>query len=575
MNMNRRHLLKCLALSTGAAITRPPLIFAVEKGVTTRGLGGISLNYDDSHFFCWHPVEEMNAAGVDAEVDRYRGTQVDHLFFCPNAQRSSVASKARQSLWDGYDPDGDNNQPFLAGVPDRRYPWSGGPNQRQHMRNLAHAAWLLHTRGIDPYARWIARSRKYGIHPWLSMRMNDVHYAGNPEHSLHDRFWKEHPEYRRDPQGDNYNGQCLDYGRPEVRTYQMAYVRELIFRYDMDGFEFDWMRNPFYFKPGQEKKGLEILTEFTSEVRQLLDEREKEVGHRIQLSARVPARPETALGLGFDVPAWASRNLIDRLVVTPFLFSQFDIPIEQWKQLLAGSSITLEAGLMQTIRPFAGGPTLSHSLETARGAAMSFLDRGADRIYLFNFFDYEPYGVTGEAYRESVIGKAFNQLLREIGSMKTMAGRSRRHIVTNLVDQFSDDTSAPRQDPLLFMPRDISSGAKVWFRIPVGPAPVSGQAVQVRLAAQQPQTTTIKEWDIRVNGQSCRSLGQIVLPAGTPAPTHAFEISPRVVRHGTNEVDIVNPTDASARLIWLELAFSGPRGKWPVSSLEVSQLHPQ
>ena len=59
MNMNRRHLLKCLALSTGAAITRPPLIFAVEKGVTTRGLGGISLNYDDSHFFCWHPVEEL------------------------------------------------------------------------------------------------------------------------------------------------------------------------------------------------------------------------------------------------------------------------------------------------------------------------------------------------------------------------------------------------------------------------------------------------------------------------------------------------------------------------------------
>ena len=332
---------------------------------------------------------------------------------------------------------------------------------------------------------------------------------------------------------------------------------------------------PVLFQTRAREEGLEILTEFTSEVRQLLDEREKEVGHRIQLSARVPARPETALGLGFDVPAWASRNLIDRLVVTPFLFSQFDIPIEQWKQLLAGSSITLEAGLMQTIRPFAGGPTLSHSLETARGAAMSLLDRGADRIYLFNFFDYEPYGVTGEAYRESVIGKAFNQLLREIGSMETMAGRSRRHIVTNLVDQFSDDTSAPRQDPLLFMPRDISSGAKVWFRIPVGPAPVSGQAVQVRLAAQQPQTTTIKEWDIRVNGQSCRSLGQIVLPAGTPAPTHAFEISPRVVRHGTNEVDIVNPTDASARLIWLELAFSGPRGKWPVSSLEVRQLHPQ
>jgi hypothetical protein len=36
----------------------------------------------------------MSAAGVDAWVDQFAGTEVDQLFFCPNSQRSSVASEA-------------------------------------------------------------------------------------------------------------------------------------------------------------------------------------------------------------------------------------------------------------------------------------------------------------------------------------------------------------------------------------------------------------------------------------------------------------------------------------------------
>jgi len=292
-NGGRRRFLKTLTLTAAAAAISLHRTVSSNADAANVRPGGISLNYDNSHFFCWHPVEEMNAAGVDAWVDQFAGTEVDRIFFCPNSQRSSVASEVRQSVWDGYDPKGDNNQPFLAGVPDGQYPgWPGGPNERQHSRNWVHGAWLLHEQGVDPYIRWLARSRKYGIRPWLSMRMNDVHYVDKPRHPIHDRFWKEHPEYRRDPEKDKYNGQSFDYGRPEVRAYQMAYVRELVFRYNMDGFELDWMRNPFHFKPGQEKEGLAILTEFTAEVRHLLDQREKEVGHRIELAARVPTRPE-------------------------------------------------------------------------------------------------------------------------------------------------------------------------------------------------------------------------------------------------------------------------------------------
>ncbi len=86
---------------------------------------------------------------------------------------------------------------------------------------------------------------------------------------------------------------------------------------------------------------------------------------------------------------------------------------------------------MVSIVPYSGGLELSHSMETARGAAISFLDRGADRIYLFNFFDDEPYGVTGEAYASSAAGKAFHGVMEQLGSTETMAGKSRRHVVSN------------------------------------------------------------------------------------------------------------------------------------------------
>ena len=75
------------------------------------------------------------------------------------------------------------------------------------------------------------------------------------------------------------------------------------------------------------------------------------------MSARVPTQPETALGRSFDVAAWAERRLLDHLVVTPFLFAQFDIPVEPWKELLGGRLVTLKAGLLSGTRPFAGGPS--------------------------------------------------------------------------------------------------------------------------------------------------------------------------------------------------------------------------
>ena len=89
---------------------------------------------------------------------------------------------------------------------------------------------------------------------------------------------------------------AIDYGRPEVREYYLALIRELAERDDFDGLELDWMRCGYHFRRGHEQEGLQILTEFTADVRSLFVLRRK-TRPPPQPGARVPSRPQTAVGM--------------------------------------------------------------------------------------------------------------------------------------------------------------------------------------------------------------------------------------------------------------------------------------
>ena len=526
----------------------------------------LALNEDNSHFYSFHTEEEMTAVGLDAWVDQYADTQVEELILCPNSQRSSVASAVRQTVWDGFDPSADNHQPFFKGVPDQAL-WPDGPNARQLMRNWVYHAWLLDRRGLDPYARWIARCRTCGIRPWISMRMNDVHYVDQPDHCIHDRFWKEHPEYRRTPPSvDGYNGQCLDYGIPEVYGYQLSYARELIARYDMDGFELDWMRNPYHLKPGREKEGCAVLTEFVAAVRSLLGRRAREVGHPIQLGVRVPSRPETALGLGMDVQTWARRRLVDKVSASSFLYIEFDLPVPRWKTLLEGTGVRLAGIVDAALVPYPGCVATETNLEMVRAAAATFLERGVDQVYLFNHMDNTPVGCHGQRYKASNEGQAYRRLLREGGALETLAGRSRRHIVT------VPDTFAPGEPGNSTLPMSCLADGHAAFDIATGPAPVSGQQIQVRLASEPAGPDASTRCNVDVNGTTCRAIGPIPLPQGCSSPLYAYAVPISALRRGGNKIYIHNSRPADIRLTYMEIAFSQADGQWPASGPETAAV---
>lgn len=378
-------------------------------------MNGIALNEDSSHFFMTRAGKELTVATVDAWADQYAQTQVAHLLLNPNCMRASYGSRVWDPIWRGYDPRGPDDQPLLASL---------SPENRPGARKWIHTAWALDQAGIDVYARWIARARRHGITPWLSMRMNDVHYVNDPRAYIHSEFWREHPEFRRVPyRFTSWNDRAFDYGQSEVRDYHFRLIEELAERYDFDGLELDWMRFGFHFRPGHEAEGAVQLNAFTERARRLLDGWEKRRGHRIRLGARVPSRPQTALGLGMDAVAWARAGWIDWLVITPFWATiETDMPVELWRSLLTGTGVELCAGLEALLRPYwAPTPVLINSIETVRGAALALLHRGADRIYLYNYMDFEPTNDQAHDYP---------RLLREIGDPAAMAGQPRRHVLT-------------------------------------------------------------------------------------------------------------------------------------------------
>jgi hypothetical protein len=407
---------------------------------------GLVINEDNSHFF-GRPSDKMTVEGLQELVDRFAGTQVTHLFLCPNAQRVNYRSKVWTAVWDGIDPE------------------KGGIGA---IGLWIYNAWLLDQKGIDPYTVWITRCRQKNISPWISMRMNDVHNVDDPNHPMHSKFWKQHPQYWRVPGSTSKKKQdrALDYGIAEVRQYNLALIREYLERYDMDGLELDWMRWGFHFKPGQEQQGVGILNDFMREVRQLTHQWGARRGHPIRLAVRVPAVPECARGLGMDGVAWAKLDLIDMLIPTPFFASDFDIPIEQWRELIgtAAGKVVLAAGMELRSRISPSSKPITNDIETMRGFTAEMLYRGADQIYLFNHMD------------------ATTDILSQPLSLQTISNQSRRHIIT------FHDTIPPGVPSQGLLPVEIKQGHHpLAFRIYTGPRTKTGQVV-IRIGLKNSDT---------------------------------------------------------------------------------------
>jgi len=458
-------------------------------------VSGLLFNQDESDFFSSHDAATVNGDDIDALIDFYADAGVKTFICGVNAQRTAYDSAVWESHWDDYDPEGPDDQRRLRGIL---------AEEMQSYRTMLDAKVALDRQGVDYPERVLKRCRARGMAGWLSVRMNDAHGLESERSPWPSRFVLENPQLSRVRYQFFFRAdRALDYAFPEVRERYRALVEELLTRYDMDGIELDFCRQPMLFGIGRELVGSALLTDWVGEIHDMMEAAAERRGHPIRLGIRVPSEPETSRNLGLDVMTWVESSWIDLVVMSSGGISMStctNMPVRLWRQLLRPYGVSL-AGCVEpsaaSCNPASMVGSQGQSVDPALavGAAAEILHGGADAVYLFNFFRsaliHQP-GWTDES-----IGATFTAM----NSIPTLEPLHRRHIVTLRSTVAPGELVARppigRPGESVFVDASLpAKGKYASFRLQTGPQPV-GRKVQVVLGMHECRQSQIS---IRVNG---------------------------------------------------------------------------
>jgi len=465
---------------------------------------GIMLNIDSTHF--WHSRWQWGIYPDEAELRRfiaqYAGTQVTDILIDAGGRLATYPAKSRTSFLDKYHQTVEDGEPV---------------NYKGTYVDLHYEAW--EKQGLDPVALWIEEGRKAGIRMWTSFRMNDCHCCmDHRRHLLHPDFYHEHPEYRvvRHRTKDGYYDCNLDYSFPEVRQWFLDFIDETLERYAPDGIELDWQREIYCFAPGTES--VEIMNAFMRQVKALVASYEAKLGRKISICARTLADPADSLEQGFDVAQWVDEGLVDVIVPTArWSSTDNDMPLGLWKRLIRGSGVKMAPGIELLIRARENAPYLCTQLEHVNAAAAQYFTFGADKIYLYNYFDDVPEVERTYWRNPGAVRYAETQvMLRTIGDPVAVKAAPRCHMLT-----YRDQRPQWRKTEYA-LPAACSAPERfVKLRVVTGEVP-AGAKVLVRLGIS---TDAADPVEVYVNSRPASYVGTATLPLEYTADTvHVYEL---------------------------------------------------
>lgn len=211
-----------------------------------------------------------------------------------------------------------------------------------------------------------------------SFRMNDAHFTSldSPHVS---QFWKQHTKLALGPAYGYYGG-CLNYASDAVRSHFFDRFVEFAQLYpEVDGFELDAMRSPFFFEPDKGRQHAPLITELVRQLKEALAAQARRLKRPdYLLSINVPLTPELALECGLDVATWDAERLFDYVSIGTYQ-AIMTHPIQRWKKNLAhGTPVYAYVNCSPQTGQYLG-------LCEYRAAAANAYGSGADGIYLFNY----------------------------------------------------------------------------------------------------------------------------------------------------------------------------------------------
>lgn len=240
---------------------------------------------------------------------------------------------------------------------------------------------------VDAVQIFIDCMKKLGIRPWISLRMNDAHFNADATSFLHsEMFYEEVAAGHVIGEKYGYYGKCFDFKYPRYKNALLKYIEEVVGKYDMFGFEIDFMRECHCFDYKNDPECHKIMTEYIREIRKIVRKAEERVGHDIKVSLRTCRSPRDAKAFGFDVKTLVDEGLIDVVIPAP-RWSPTDsgIPIREWRELL-GDDFPIVAGIEASLLKLT-----TNQPENSKAYAASFYAQGADGIYFHNHEYYNDH----------------------------------------------------------------------------------------------------------------------------------------------------------------------------------------
>ncbi len=477
---------------------------------------GIIFNEDSDHFYFLHlpthKCEHVTSDDLRAYIDALKDTDVTDFFCNVGGLLSGYPSKVKTSY----------PEKFLASD---EFDW------HDTVLEVAYNIWIKNK--LDMFQIWFDRCREIGIHPWASVRMDDVHYLycykeGDKNSFLVPKEYYEnfdkHSRVIHRPQM-NYWDRAKNYELQEVQDYMFAYIQETVERYDVDGLELDFQRELRCFAPGHEPSGRQIMTEFLNRVKTFITEMEAKRGHKIALAVRCHPLPEGCWEHGFDIIEWAKRGYIDLFIPSPrWATIDNDMPIRIWKQILEPYGVKLAGALEINVQssPNSIKNLFNMTSETALGTAGYILSEGADKVYLFNYYGFNEHIQPEYDHLNRPMSLSGNRyLLSNAGTLDKILTCKRKCVVT-----YRDFNAYWRDNDNGDLPKTVNIvNNSVFFHVKTGDIlPASKITLNVGLSGEN-----VSEQDIAVFVNSCPVIylgkGPCAEPVLTDSTVYSFAIS--------------------------------------------------
>ena len=383
-------------------------------------------------------------------------------------------------------------------------------------------------------------SHGHDMKTFASVRMNDVHDSFMDANAM--TVWKRtHPEFMVNTRGTlpefELYTTAQDFSHEAVRQRKLEIIEEICQRYDVDGFELDYIRHPVLFSRRMRGEPctadeIDIITSMMEKIRSLTDAAAKRRGRPLLIAVRVPDTFTTSLDNGMDVSVWLGRDLIDILIIGGG-YAPWSLPVETW---------------VEAARPY-GVPVYpcvnlgKESLPLVRGLASNWYRAGVDGLYFWNLgtpFEF----MTGDQLVE--VRRCCYACVHEVGDADMLVGKDKLFSVdsaTGGILPYYAHLSAPRLLPIESKRGALRTGVIGRLPLIVGDDAGSHPPTKATLNLEFDDPSWKDALLIRLNGEELTN-GQFA-PAsdGQMDCQLAYDVQVPPLRTGRNVVELAARND--------------------------------